>query len=274
MNIKKLRLGLIGKDVSKSTSGAIHRFILSEFGVECEYQSFSITPQDLDSTMRRLLGDFDGFNVTIPYKRDVFEYLDGVDGSALNCGAVNTVLSATRVGYNTDVAGFMLMLTAAGITVKNKKVLVLGAGGAGRSSAVALKDAGAQVFMYRRNRAELEEVCSQLGVQAVNDPERGGFDVVINSTGVGMHDTEGVSPVGVKAFDGATVAVDLIYTPKQSKFLSIASEQGLQTLNGEAMLFYQAYYADCLYLNYSPSEEQAKTLYKKYQNSIQTEKKV
>lgn len=264
MNVKKLRLGLIGKDVSKSKSQAIHTFILSQMGVECEYENFSVNAQDFDWAMRRLLGDFDGFNVTIPYKRDVFAYLDGIKGDAALCGAVNTIVTSTKQGYSTDGVGFMLMLETAGIDVKGKKVLVLGAGGAGRSSAVALKNAGADVFMYRRNEKELLETCAELGVNAAKTAEMGGFDVLINCTGIGMHETEGQSPVSEKAFQGARVAVDLIYTPAESEFLRVAKSLGLQILNGASMLFYQAYYSDCLYLGIQPSRAEAETLYKKY----------
>lgn len=273
MNEKILRLGLIGKDVSKSTSERIHKFVLREKGVRCEYERFSVSPADFDGAMRRLLGDFDGFNVTIPYKREVFSYLDGVQGDALACGAVNTVVCATRQGYNTDAVGFVLMLETAGIEVRGKKILLLGAGGAGRSSAAALKSAGATVFMYRRNKAELLEACTQLGVFAADEPETGGYDIVINCTGVGMHDTEGKSPVSARAFAGAQAAVDLIYTPAQSEFLRLAQTQGLQTLNGASMLFYQAYYADCLFLGEQPNRTEAETLYKKYLRNQETEAK-
>ncbi len=265
MNDKKtLRLGLVGKDVSKSNSERIHKFILSEMGVACEYESFSVSPAEFDFAMRRLLGDFDGFNITIPYKKDVFEYLDGIDDNAMACAAVNTVINATRRGYNTDGVGFLTMIENAGILVDGKKVLVLGAGGSGRSTAVALKNAGATVYMYRRNREELEEVCAQLGVNAAADIEEGGYDILVNCTGVGMHDTEGKSPVSLSAFAKAKCAVDLIYTPSKSQFLSLAESKGLKICNGAAMLFYQAYYADCLYLEKEPKKEEAETLYKKY----------
>ena len=264
MNEKTLRLGLVGKDVSKSTSPAIHTFILNELGVRCEYESFSVTQDGFDCAARRLLGDFDAFNITIPYKRDIMEYLNDIEGDAFDFGAVNTVISATGKGYNTDGVGFLLMLETAGIQVKNKKILVLGAGGSGRSSAAALKKAGAAVFLYRRNREKLEEICIQLGVAAADDPESGGYDILINCTGVGMHDTEGVSPVTAKAFLGAIAAIDLIYTPEKSEFLRLAQECGLRILNGAAMLFYQAYYSDCLYLNMKPDSKQAKLLYEKY----------
>lgn len=264
MNVKKIRLGLVGKDVSKSESERIHVFILNEFGVECEYARFSVGKENFDNVMRRLLGDFDGFNVTIPYKLDVMGYLEDITGDALEYGAVNTVLNAERKGYNTDGVGFLLMLRAAGVAVEKKKVLVLGGGGSGRSSAVALKNAGAQVFMYQRSQEKLSETCKELGITPVKDPYAGGYDILLNCTGVGMHDSEGCSPVTEKAFAGAQWAIDLIYVPKKSEFLRLAETQGVKTLNGSAMLFYQGYYADCLYLGLCPSDRQATDLYAKY----------
>jgi shikimate dehydrogenase len=79
-----------------------------------------------------------------------------------------------------------------------------------------------------------------------------------------MHDTVGQSPVSSSAFKGTTCAVDLIYNPAQSEFLRQAKEQGLRTINGEAMLFYQAYYADCLYLGEEANEQEAKKLYEQF----------
>ncbi len=263
--MKRVRLGLVGKDVSASTSDKIHLFLLRELGCACEYEKISVDAEGFDLAARRLLGDFDGFNVTIPYKRDIMEYLDEVVGDAFEFGAVNTVVCATRKGYNTDGEGFMLMLRLAGVEVKGKKVLVLGGGGAGRSSAAAMKKAGGEVFLYQRNRSRLEETCKELGLQAVSSPNEGGYDILVNATGVGMHDTVGVSPVERGAFEGAFAAVDLIYHPKKSAFLALAEEAGLQIVNGEAMLFYQAYFADCLFLGLTPNEGQAKALYQRYE---------
>ena len=264
MNVKKLRLGLIGKDVSKSLSEAMHTFILKSLGVECEYERFSVAPDEFDNAMRRLLGDFDGFNITIPYKRDVMEYLDKIEGDAFEFSAVNTVITANRTGYNTDGVGFLLMLRAANIEVENKKILVLGGGGSGRSTAAMLKKAGGIISMYQRTKEKLAETCQELGITPAKDPESGDYDILINCTGVGMHDTEGCSPVGQKAFDGAKAAIDLIYVPAESEFLRLAKERGVKTLNGEAMLFYQAYYADCLYLGIEADSQMAKTLYEQY----------
>ncbi len=267
MSEKTLRLALIGKDVSKSDSHKIHAFILREFGVALSYEKLSIAPAELDDTMRYLLGDFDGFNVTIPYKRDVMEYLDEIVDDAAAFGAVNTVVCATRKGYNTDGWGFLQMLKLHGVSVAGKKVLILGAGGAGRSSAVVLKKAGATVYLYQRRKQELEETCQELGVLAAEAPEVGGYDIIINATGVGMHDTVGISPVSAAAFDGCSVAVDLIYKPTVSEFLRIAAELGLQTVSGGGMLFLQAYYADCYFLGKQADEQEAHNLYKKYLES-------
>ncbi len=269
--MKVLKLGLVGKDVSKSQSENIHRFILREMGVALHYERFSIPPDNVsefDGVIRRLMGDFDGFNVTIPYKRDIMEYLDEVVDDAMDFGAVNTVVTATAKGYNTDGMGFLQMLSVAKIEVKDKKILVLGGGGAGRSTAVALRKAGGKVWLYQRNRRHLLETCNELRLTPANSGEEGGFDILVNSTGVGMHDSEGRSPVTEKAFDGASVAIDLIYTPKQTEFLRLGKEKGLATLNGEAMLFYQAYYADCLFLQIPPDSKQAETLYQKYLQTL------
>ena len=264
MRGRVLRLGLIGKDVSKSRSERIHTFILEEWGYVCEYERISVPKENFNDAIRRLLGDFDGFNVTIPYKRDVMAYLNEVVGDAMDFGAVNTVVTGSLKGYNTDGVGFLLMLRLAGVEVGNKKVLVLGGGGAGRSSAAALKKAGANVSVYQRRREKLEEVCAELGVTAADDPESGGYDILVNCTGVGMHDTEGVSPVTREAFAGAKNAIDLIYEPAESEFLRLAKTQGVKTLNGAAMLFYQAYFADCLYLGKTPNDTEAEKLYQKY----------
>ena len=264
MNRKKLRIALVGKDVSNSKSESVHTFILNAFGVDVDYESISVPVGDFDCVIHHLLGDFDGFNVTIPYKREVLEYLGGVEGDALSFGAVNTVVCSTGVGYNTDGLGFMQSLKIAGVDVKGKSVLVLGGGGAGRSAAAALKRAGAAVSVYRRNREELEELAEQLGVTAADDPERGGYDILVNATGVGMHDSVGRSPVGKKAFDGAKVAVDMIYQPAVSEFLRLANELGLKSVNGAGMLFLQAYYADCCFLGRQSSDKEAEELYEKY----------
>ncbi len=265
---KRLKLALIGKDVSKSDSPKIHRFILEKFGVACDYELISVPKDGLDGAFERLLKDFDGFNVTIPYKRDASAYLNEVKDDGLAFGSVNTVVTEKRVGYNTDGIGFMRMLNFFKVDVLGKKTLLLGAGGAGRSVALALKRAGAIVYAYRRNQSELKEFCDELGVFAADKNALCGYDVVVNATGVGMQETEGSSPVEKEVFKGAAWAVDLIYHPKETEFLRQAKGTGCKTLNGAAMLFYQAYYSDCYYLNRKADGKEADELYLAYRKTF------
>src|SRR5699024_2855945 len=105
------------------------------------------------------------------------------------------------------------------------------------------------------------------------EPRR--YDIVLNCTGIGMHDTvgktpsvrtaHGEAPVGEELLSRADTAVDLIYVPARSEFLRIAASLGKKTVNGAAMLFYQAYYADCIYLNRTPSAAEAKAYFIQYQ---------
>lgn len=100
-----------------------------------------------------------------PTSGEIFQYLKSIEGDAAEFGSVNTVISATRTGFNTDGAGFMMMLSGAGLAAEGRTALVLGAGGAGRSTAAVLKRAGAKVFLYRKRKELLEDVCRELGVE-------------------------------------------------------------------------------------------------------------
>ena len=270
-----LKLAVIGKDVSQSDSPAIHNFILHRFSVECSYEKVSIPPEEFDRRAEELFSRYDGFNVTIPFKGEIIRYLNALKGDAEVFGAVNTVVTGERLGYNTDGYGFMLMLENAGLDVKDKAVLVLGAGGAGRSCIKKLTDAGAEVYAYERDGARLKAVYEELGgfIPLKQVPVRP-FDIILNCTGIGMHNTVGMLP-SVAYESGETdtadrllklcgAAVDLIYVPPQSQFLRVAEAYGKTTLNGAAMLFYQAYFADCIFLNRDPNSEEAKTLWKEY----------
>ena len=260
--MKKLKLGLLGRDVSGSESERMHRFILSAQGVACDYENVSAGAEEFVPAVKRLLRETDGFNVTIPYKREIFQYLKSIEGDAAEFGSVNTVISATRTGFNTDGAGFMMMLSGAGLAAEGRTALVLGAGGAGRSTAAVLKRAGAKVFLYRKRKELLEDVCRELGVEPATEVFP--CELFINCTGVGMHESAGVSPLKREQIEQCAAAVDLIYRPAESEFLRLARSCGKKTLNGRAMLFYQAYLSDCLYLGRRPDAGEAEKMYRAY----------
>ena len=260
-----LKMAVIGKDVSKSLSPKMHSFIMQNLGMGCTYDAVSIPQTDFEKQLCGVLERYDTLNVTIPYKLSIIPYLNEIHGDAAVFGSVNTVKVATREGYNTDGAGFLLLLENGGVEVKDKTVLVLGSGGVGRSVIKKLLDAGAHVSAYDLNKESLRAVKSEFpAFTALDEVEIRPYDVIINCTGVGMHKTEGISPVGTELLSLCGTAVDLIYVPAKSEFLRLAEAAGKKIVNGESMLFYQAYYADCIFLNREPSAREAKELFEKY----------
>lgn len=266
----RLKLAVVGKDVSQSSSPAMHSFIAERMGNALSYEAISLSEDRFEEQIESLLNSYDGLNVTIPYKLSVIPHLKKVVGDAQVFGAVNTVNALGKTGYNTDGSGFMLMLENEGVCVKGKRVLLLGAGGAGRSVAKKLADAGAAVFVYDKNAQGARAVAEEFpGVTALENLQPAPYEIMINATGVGMHKTVGVSPVGGELISLCQTAVDLIYVPEKSRFLEMAEGLGKQIINGSAMLFYQAYYAQCIYFNAQPSAAQAKQLFEEYRTKGQ-----
>lgn len=264
-----MKLAVIGKDVSRSDSPKMHTFIAGNMGNNITYDAISIPEDAFENWIGGVISRYDGFNVTIPYKLSIMSHLKNIEGDAVLFGAVNTVMCSDLSGYNTDGLGFMLMLRNNGIEVEGKSVLLLGAGGAGRAVAQKLVGGGASVYVYDRNSASaqsLKKDCPQ--VKVLNEVIPARYDIIVNATGVGMHKTEGMSPVGEDVLSQADVAVDLIYVPAESAFLSIARSLGKKTVNGQAMLFYQAYYAECIYFNVQPDDNQAKQLFELYLKEV------
>lgn len=272
-----LKLALVGRDVSRSLSPKMHAFLLKEMGKSCRYELLSCSEAEFSGRIEKILETYDGLNVTIPYKLAILPHLRALSDCARGYGSVNTVRS--RVGYNTDGGGFLLMLKEAGISVGGTRALVLGAGGAGRSCIGALLSAGADVEVYEKCSETLKEVsCRFPKIEPLEELVPKTYDLIVNCTGVGMHDRPNDLPT--VRFCGESVpfprallfscgaAVDLIYEPARSAFLREAASLGKKVVNGEAMLFYQAYLADCVFAEHKIEEEEAVRLRKKYMEEI------
>lgn len=259
-----MKLALVGRDVSRSLSGEMHTFILNEWGIPCQYENVSTEADAFDKHVVRLLGTVDGFNVTVPYKLDVKRHLAEFVDSADSFGAVNTVVCAGKRGYNTDGIGFLRMLEYAEIEVKERSVLVLGAGGAARAVIATLIHAGAIVTVHNRTTKRAYELQKELGGFAVSEDGLGKYDVVVNTTSAGMGAQIGVLPCALQTAQQAGALVDIVYRPSKTAFLQVADGTGARTVNGLAMLFFQAYYADCIYLDKTPDQAEAFDFYDKY----------
>lgn len=268
-----LRLAVVGRNVESSQSPRIHTFLLGQMGEECVYEKRSLSERELFP--EKLFGQYDALNVTAPYKRTFLPYLGRLGEEARSVGAVNFILTESRTGYNTDGRGFSEMLSEEGILLSGRRVLVLGAGGAGRACVGALLRSGAEVFVYSRTYSRVREAYQALGRFTALREIDGEYDLIVNCTGVGMNETEGRIPEVVlsggrtasaeELFSRCGAAVDLIYEPKRSAFLCAAERRGLKTVNGAAMLFYQAYFADCILLGRMPDCTEARLFYANYQ---------
>ena len=262
---KILKMAVVGKDVSGSISPEIHTFILNKLNVKCKYDKVSIDPSIFNLEFPKVLKEYDTLNITIPYKLEVIQYLDEIKEDAKIFGSVNTIDVRTKKGYNTDGVGFMLMIETAGVNAKDKNVLVLGSGGVGRSVIKKLLQAGANVDAFDLNKEGLMNVKKEFPeFNALDKIDVKPYDIIVNCTGVGMHKTEGISPVSSDILKLCDVAVDLIYVPKISEFLRIAQSFGKKIINGESILFYQAYYADCIFLGKKADLKEAKSLYEEF----------
>lgn len=260
-----MKMAVVGKDVSKSLSPKMHTYLMKKLGEECTYEAISIAPEAFEEKIEALLSSYDTLNVTIPFKRSIMPHLAKIVGDAKAFGAVNTVKAASREGYNTDGEGFLLSLATNGVQVKGKRVLVLGTGGVGRSVIKKLADAGADVYATELREEVLNAAYEEFRCfTPLKELKAEPYYLILNCTGVGMHKTEGKSPVGGELLSLCEVAYDLIYEPKKSEFLRIAESLGKQIINGVGMLFYQAYYADCIFLGREVNENEAKALFIAY----------
>ena len=220
------RFGLLGKIFTHSYSPQIHK----AFG-DYEYLLYEKEPNEVKAFLSA--NDLDGLNVTIPYKKDAFEACDELSEAALKLRNVNTIIRTSDgrlYGHNTDYFGFSYMLKKSGISVKNKKVLVLGSGGASQTVQVVLNDFGAQVVVISRS-----------GKDNYDNLERHfDADVIVNTTPVGMYPNNGSAPLDLKLFSKLTGVLDLIYNPSKTTLLIQAEELGIPHINGLSMLVAQA----------------------------------
>lgn len=221
-----MKCGLLGKKLGHSYSPQIHSYLGSY-----SYSLFEKQPEELALFLRE--GDFSGLNVTIPYKKEVIPYLDEVSDCAKKLGAVNTIVKRADgrlVGHNTDYFGFHSMVTRCGLQVSEKKVLVLGSGGASATAVAVLHELGANVVVISRSGENNYQ----------NLPLHSDAAVIVNATPVGMYPNVGVSPIDLSAFPALEGVLDIVYNPARTQLLLDAESKGLVTENGLWMLVAQA----------------------------------
>lgn len=240
INAQTKLYGVIGNPVRHSLSPIIHNRVFKRMGLNAVYVAFEVN--DLRGALKgiRDLG-IDGASVTIPFKTRVIPLLDQIEDVAREIQAVNTIKNegGKLIGYNTDWCGAIEALEE-GINLENKRIILLGAGGAAKAIAFGLKNKGCQVFIYNRSLNKSKDLARELGFNSLSSLNGVDPHVIINATSVGMHPHHGESPLPREALRRGMVVMDIVYQPLKTKLLQDAEEQGCRTINGLEMLSRQA----------------------------------
>ncbi len=259
-----------GHPVKHSASPAMHNAALHALGLDWRYLAFDVHPDSLpDALCGAAAMRFMGLNLTVPHKILAMDLVDELDESARAWGAVNTVLfegqtggagwtplrdcdleAVTEIrtrGFNTDAEAITRSLQEdLGLQLSGTTVLLLGAGGAGRTAALKLASEGVkQLYLVNRTLSKAEGVAREIQkrfphVKAVLGYPEGPVDLVMNGTSLGLKADDSL-PFDASRFSlkQAAAAYDMIYRPSETRFLAEAAQNGCKTANGLGMLLYQ-----------------------------------
>ena len=265
---------ILGNPVGHSLSPALHNFLAEQTSADLAYLAFCLEKEDLPSVFEGARAmDFLGFNITAPFKIDVKEQLDVLDPEAEKMGNVNTVVKEQGLwkGYNTDGDGFILSLKRNGVSVKGKRVLLLGTGGTARTLSYKLAQNGAKSLTtvsrkndilpeFRMLLADFPQVVLFEGADLCQQ-----YDLVVNCTPLGMkpHEQKNPMPEGL-TYSSDAVYCDLIYNPPKTLFLQQAEKSGAKTINGMDMFLYQGVLAFEHFTGIKVSDAICEAVFKKY----------
>lgn len=240
--------GLLGKTLGHSYSPLIHSYL-----GQYEYRLFEKQPHELEDFLKR--GEFEGLNVTMPYKKDVIPYLDALSPIAARLGAVNTIVrrEGKLIGHNTDYAGFLSMVHRSGLDPAAKKVLILGSGGASATAVAVMEDLDADVIVISRGGENNFNNLYTMHTDAA---------IIVNTTPVGMYPNTDVSPINIFEFPALEGVLDVIYNPTNTMLLQLAQESGVYGMSGLWMLVAQAREASEWFQNATISEERLAEIYR------------
>ncbi len=245
-------VGLIGHPVEHSFSPPMHNAAFDALNMDYAYVAFDVNPNDLKSAIEGAESlNIKGFNVTIPHKVDVMQYLDELDEVARLIGAVNTIDFKNLKGYNTDGIGAVKAIEEV-TSIKNKNVVVAGAGGASRAISFYIAKYGAEsLTILNRNEAKAESLASDVSdsgligevasdsINAIGNYMESA-DVLIDATPLGMHPNINDEPI-VKAdmMDEDLVVFDAVYNPNETVLIKEAIKANAKPVYGIKMLLYQ-----------------------------------
>ena len=246
--------GLIGYPLDHSLSPRIHAYWIKKHGIDAEYKLFTTPPARVRQVVKRLRDKGAvGFNVTVPHKLAVMEFLDSMDAVATRIGAVNTVINNEGLfaGTNTDAYGFITNLREGltgdadgDIAAALTNVVLLGAGGATRAAIVALKDAGAgEITLTNRSGEKAAALAQEFSLKTVpwetKNAALHAATLLVNTTSLGMAGNQALE-LDLAGLPTDAAVHDIVYAPLETELLKTARARGNKTVYGLGMLLYQA----------------------------------
>ena len=269
--------GLIGNPVAHSISPVIHNRLAGLRGDNLVYATFKVEAGNVAAAVKGAYAlDILGLNVTVPHKQAVIDELVDIDELAAAIGAVNTLVRTEGgfKGYNTDILGLDRELSDVGISLEDKCVVIIGAGGAAR--AIAFLCAGkkaSELYIMNRTLEKAQNIADAVNEYAKKDiakaagiSECGSFDkkdyIVIQTTSVGLHPHYDETAVTADEFyENAAAGVDIIYNPYETMFMKLMKKHGKPAYNGLKMLLYQGVAAYELWNDCKISSDMADIIY-------------
>ncbi len=251
--------GLLGGKLSHSISPEIHNTLFFANNLDYKYELFEIEKENVEKFLELVESyEIKGFNVTIPYKVTVMQYLDEIDEIARDMGSVNTVVveNGKKIGYNTDYYGFETLLKSNDIDVTDKNVIILGSGGSSKTVE----------YYCNQNSAKSVNIVTRdikdkgIGFVDYSELDNMSYDIIINTTPVGMYPNMDNSPLTIEQVKKAECVVDIIYNPEKTKLLQDAESLGKKITNGKLMLLAQGLKAQEIWRTCKYTEENIQIL--------------
>lgn len=255
----RYKLGIIGNPLGHSLSPNIHLAAIEKLSESYTYEKWELTENELESfiqTVRNKDSKILGFNVTIPYKEKIIQYLDELDILASKLKAVNTVKyeSGKLKGYNTDGLGLFETLKRNNIQYENKKILMLGNGGACKGIAMFLTNQMvAGIDIVGRDMREVQDLTNRLIGEGTDsnsfswtdlinlDIDK--YNIIIQTTPLGMKNQSQEILFPYDKLTNRHTVIDIVYNPLETDFLKKSKNKGAICINGLEMLVYQGYHS-------------------------------
>ena len=236
---------VIGNPIEHSLSPRLHNYWIKENKIDAEYYKKKINEEDIKGIISDIKnGKINGINVTVPFKKLVIPFMDELSSEANKSQSVNTIYlqNGKVLGHNTDISGFELGIKYCKYDIKNKVVLILGAGGVVSSIIIALKKMQvSKIIVSNRTKSKAEDLKKIFNeIEIVEWGVTPNFDMVVNATSIGLNNEDGIK-LNYTEIGHGKFFYDVIYNPRETIFLKRAKLFGNKTENGKMMFIYQAH---------------------------------